>query len=103
MRRKPPSDRGLNLASKVESELAELERSNRDADLTLGGRKSLHVSSLDKVFFEDSGITKGDVMRYYAHVAPVLLPLLKDRPLILKRYPNGIGGPSFFQQNAGNP
>src|SRR5205085_604710 len=56
-----------------------------------------------KVFFEDSGITKGDVMRYYAHVAPILLPLLKDRPLILKRYPNGIGGPSFFQQNAGSP
>jgi bifunctional non-homologous end joining protein LigD len=65
------------------------------------GRKSLHVSSLDKVFFDGSGITKGDLMRYYALVAPALLPALKDRPLILKRYPNGIRGPSFFQQNAG--
>jgi len=64
-------------------------------------RRTLHVSSLDKVFFDDAGITKGDVMRYYARVAPLLLPLLADRPLILKRYPNGIGGPSFFQQNAG--
>jgi bifunctional non-homologous end joining protein LigD len=102
-RRKAPSNQGLSIATKVESELAELERANRDADLTLAGSKSLHVSSLDKVFFEDSAITKGDVMRYYAHIAPVLLPLLKDRPLILKRYPNGIGGPSFFQQNAGHP
>jgi bifunctional non-homologous end joining protein LigD len=40
-------------------------------------------------------------MRYYAHVAPILLPHVDRRPLILKRYPNGINGPSFFQQNAG--
>jgi bifunctional non-homologous end joining protein LigD len=53
------------------------------------------------VFFPDSGITKGEVMRYYAQVAPILLPLLDGRPLILKRYPDGISGPSFFQQNAG--
>jgi bifunctional non-homologous end joining protein LigD len=69
--------------------------------LKFGGRKSLHVSSLDKVFFGESGITKGDVMRYYASVASALLPAVKDRPLILKRYPNGIDGPHFFQQNAG--
>jgi bifunctional non-homologous end joining protein LigD len=58
------------------------------------------VSSLDKVYFPRDGITKGDVMRYYAHMAPVLLPLIADRPLGLKRYPEGIGGHSFFQQNA---
>jgi bifunctional non-homologous end joining protein LigD len=85
----------------VERQLAQLEKERRDGDVSAGRSTSLHVSSLDKVFFADDGITKGDVMRYYAQVAPALLPLLKDRPLILKRYPNGIAGPSFFQQNAG--
>ena len=88
-------------ARDVESQLEQLERERQDGAVTFGGGKSLHVSSLDKVFFEDSAITKGDVMRYYAFVAPMLLPLLDGRPLILKRYPNGIGGSSFFQQNAG--
>ena len=83
------------------AQIDKLEREGGAGTLAFNGRKSLHVSSLDKLFFEDSGITKGDLMRYYATVAPVLLPLLKDRPLILKRYPNGIGESSFFQQNAG--
>ena len=86
----------------VLAQLGQLEREGRNGTVSFGGRKSLHVSSLEKVFFEESGITKGDVMRYYALVAPVLLPLIGDRPLILKRYPNGIGGQSFFQQNAGS-
>lgn len=82
--------------------LEQLEREQSDGELRAGSRATLHVSSLDKVFFPDSGYTKGDVMRYYTTVAPALLPLLKDRPLILKRYPNGIAGSSFFQQNAGS-
>jgi bifunctional non-homologous end joining protein LigD len=89
-------------ASDVETQLDQIQREGRDGIVTLPKKKSLKVSSLDKVFFEDADITKGDVMRYYAHVAPILLPLLDGRPLILKRYPNGIGGPSFFQQNAGS-
>ena len=91
--RKAPAD--------VEAQLENLERQGRDGDVVLEKSASLHVSHLDKVYFDDSGITKGDVMRYYAHVSPILLPLLADRPLILKRYPNGINGPSFFQQNVG--
>ena len=83
------------------TQLDQIARAGGDGVLRFGSRKSLHVSSLDKVFFDDSGITKGDVMRYYMRVAPVLLPLIDDRPLILKRYPNGIKGQSFFQQNAG--
>jgi bifunctional non-homologous end joining protein LigD len=83
------------------TQLDQIARAGGDGVLTFGSRKSLHVSSLDKVFFDESGITKGDVMRYYMRVAPVLLPLIDDRPLILKRYPNGIKGQSFFQQNAG--
>ncbi|HEY2374835.1 MAG TPA: DNA ligase D [Gemmatimonadaceae bacterium] len=90
--------------SALVAQIEQLQRAGGEGALKLAARKTLHVSSLDKVFFEDSGVTKGDLMRYYALVAPVLLPLLEDRPLILKRYPNGIGGSSFFQQNAGeNP
>ena len=84
----------------VVTQLDEIEADGGDGDLKLGGKR-LHVSSLGKLYFPASGITKGDLMRYYATVAPVLLPLIKDRPLVLKRYPDGIGGPSFFQQNAG--
>lgn len=85
----------------TDAQLDALARSSGEGTLELGRGKSLHVSSLDKVFFDDPRITKADLMRYYALVAPVLLPALKDRPLILKRYPNGIGGSHFFQQNAG--
>jgi len=87
-------------ADSAVAQLEEIEGGGGDGDLRLG-TKRLHVSSLDKVYFPKDGITKGDLMRYYAGVAPILLPLIKDRPLVLKRYPDGIGGPSFFQQNAG--
>jgi bifunctional non-homologous end joining protein LigD len=82
-------------------QLEEIEQSGGDGTLRLGPRSTLHVSSLDKPYFPDDGITKGDVMRYYANVAPALLPIIKDRPLILNRFPEGIGESSFFQQNAG--
>ena len=85
----------------VTAQLEQLAARGDEGTLNFGRGKSLHVTSLDKVFFDDAGITKGDLMRYYARVAPAILPALKDRPLILKRYPNGIHGPHFFQQNAG--
>jgi bifunctional non-homologous end joining protein LigD len=83
-------------------QLIEIESAGGDGLLEFGRGKSLHVSSLGKPFFPETGITKGDLMRYYALVAPFLLPIIKDRPLILRRYPNGIAGSSFFQQNAGD-
>jgi bifunctional non-homologous end joining protein LigD len=61
---------------------------------------SIPTSNLDKVYFPATGATKGDVMRFYESVAKVLLPAVVDRPLVLKRYPDGEGGKSFFQQNA---
>jgi bifunctional non-homologous end joining protein LigD len=82
--------------------LAQLDRiqaAGGDGVLELGRNATLHVSSLDKVYFPKDGFSKGDVMRYYATIAPVILPTIADRPLILKRYPNGIERPSFFQQN----
>src|SRR4051812_37426545 len=85
----------------IVQQLTEIEEDGGDGELDFGRGRTLHVSSLGKVYFPKSGYTKGDVMRYYATVAPALLPIIKDRPMILKRYPDGIGGPSFFQQNAG--
>lgn len=63
-----------------------------------GGR--LEVTSLDKVFFPDRGVAKGDVLAYYAEMADLVLPWMADRPLVLKRYPNGIDGEAFYQQSA---
>jgi bifunctional non-homologous end joining protein LigD len=64
------------------------------------GRRTLKLSNLDKVFFPEEGITKGDLLAYYRSVAPLLLPHLKDRPFTMKRYPDGIAGGHFFQKDA---
>jgi len=56
-------------------------------------------SNLDKIFFPELGLTKGDVIAYYHTMAPVLLPHLKDRPLTLRRWPNGIHGEDFFHKD----
>ena len=60
----------------------------------------LEVSNLDKVFFPSTRHTKGDVMRFYARMAPLLLPAIADRPLVMKRFPNGVRGKAFYQQRA---
>jgi bifunctional non-homologous end joining protein LigD len=56
-------------------------------------------TNLDKVFFPELGLTKGDVIAYYRRIAPYLLPHLADRPLTLRRWPNGIVGEDFFQKD----
>jgi bifunctional non-homologous end joining protein LigD len=58
------------------------------------------LSNLDKVFFPDEGITKGDLLDYYRAVAPVLVPHLRDRPFTMRRYPDGAFGKAFFQKDA---
>src|SRR4051812_2824013 len=62
--------------------------------------RALTLSNLAKVLYPAAGFTKGEVVDYYRRIAPVLVPHLKDRPLTLKRYPNGVGGMSFFEKNA---
>jgi bifunctional non-homologous end joining protein LigD len=64
------------------------------------GKRTLELSNLDKVFWPDEGITKGDLIEYYREVAPVLVPHLKDRPFTMRRYPDGITGKAFFQKDA---
>jgi bifunctional non-homologous end joining protein LigD len=63
-------------------------------------RARVEVTNGEKVFFPREGITKGDVVAYYRAIAPLMLPLLRDRPLVLTRYPDGIEGKSFFQKDA---
>ena len=60
----------------------------------------LQISRRDKVFWPAEGITKGDLLDYYEAIWPFLAPYLRDRPVVLTRYPDGIEGKSFFQQNA---
>jgi bifunctional non-homologous end joining protein LigD len=63
----------------------------------VGGRRIV-LRNLDKVFYPETGFTKGDVVDYYARVAPAVLPHLRDRPLTLKRYPEGVEGPYFDEK-----
>jgi bifunctional non-homologous end joining protein LigD len=67
--------------------------------------RTLRLSNLDKVLYPRTGTTKGEVLSYYAQVAPVLLPLLKDRPVTRVRWPNGVEKARFFEKNtpAGTP
>jgi bifunctional non-homologous end joining protein LigD len=58
------------------------------------------LTNLKKVFWPEEGYTKGDLIAYYEAVAPLLLPYLRDRPLVLTRFPDGITGKSFFQKDA---
>jgi bifunctional non-homologous end joining protein LigD len=62
------------------------------------GSKTLEVSNLNKVLYPAAGFTKGQVIDYYIRIAPVLLPHLKDRPLTLKRYPNGVNAEFFYEK-----
>jgi bifunctional non-homologous end joining protein LigD len=63
------------------------------------GRRTFEVSNLDKVFFPADGITKGEVIEHYVRVADRMLPHLKDRPIAMERYPDGIEGNRIFHKN----
>ena len=63
------------------------------------GKRLLRLSNLDKEFWPEEGITKGDLLAFYRDVAPVVVPHLKDRPFTMKRYPDGWQGKFFFQKD----
>lgn len=65
-----------------------------------GVDRPLTFSNIDKTFFPDTGYSKGDLIQYYASVAPLLLPHLKGRPISMSRYPDGITGQSFYEKRA---
>jgi bifunctional non-homologous end joining protein LigD len=67
------------------------------------GRKTVRLTNLRKIFWAGLGLTKGDLLQYYADVADVLLPHLHDRAMVMRRYPNGAAGESFFMKRAPSP
>lgn len=68
-------------------------------EIKIGGRQ-MKVSNLDKVLFPESGFSKAEVIAYYTQMAEVILPHLRDRPLTLKRYPDGVAGEHFYEKDA---
>lgn len=90
-------------------QLRALEDARKDGELTLPNGDRVGVTNLAKVFWPaatgrpqrgEAAITKGDLLRYYVEVSPYLLPAVADRPLVMKRFPNGVNGKAFYQQRS---
>jgi len=78
-------------------QLRALEAAKKDGLLELPGGERVKVTNLAKLFWKDLKITKGDLFRYYVEVSPFILPCVADRPLVMKRFPNGVGADAFYQ------
>lgn len=89
-------DGGGTLAAQLDA----IEHSGGRGSVRVARGQRLEVTSLDKVYFPADGLTKGDVMRYYATIARFILPTLAGRPLVLRRSPDGLAGATFVQQRA---
>jgi bifunctional non-homologous end joining protein LigD len=74
----------------------------KNLEVEVNGRV-VKLTNLDKLFWPKRGVTKRDLIQYYIDVAPVLLPHLKDRAMVMKRYPNGAAGDFFFMKRAPSP
>lgn len=85
-------------AREVKREQAEAPESEKGKMLLLTG-KNVKLTNLDKFYWKNEKITKGDLLYYYQQVSEYLLPYLTDKPLSLNRHPNGIDGPGFFQKD----
>jgi bifunctional non-homologous end joining protein LigD len=92
------SEGALNTDKGIQKELE--EGASESVFIDVDGRR-LHLTNLNKVYFPLDGFRKRDLLAHYYWAAPMILPFLKDRPLVLRRYPNGIEGESFFQKDAG--
>lgn len=82
----------------VIEQLDAIQASKKDGVLQLADGQTLRVTNLSKPFWPKLKLTKGDLLRYYAEVAPFILPAVEDRPMVMRRFPNGIEGPAFYQQ-----
>jgi bifunctional non-homologous end joining protein LigD len=82
------------------AQLDDLEARRKDGRLVLPDDDWLDVTNLQKVFWPRGKYTKGDLLRYYARIAPLILPVVDDRPLVMKRFPNGVQGQAFYQHRA---
>ena len=91
-----PSYKGL----RDDKSVREVRREQPSSDVIRKGKRELALSNLDKLYWPDEGITKGDLIDYYRAVGPVIVPHLKNRPFTMRRYPDGITGKAFFQKDA---
>jgi bifunctional non-homologous end joining protein LigD len=91
-----PAEKGA--ASTEQDEPVRKEAPQRPAPSSV--LREVKLSNLDKTFWPEEGYTKGDLIEYYRSMSPWLLPYLKDRPVVLTRYPDGINGKSFYQKDA---
>ena len=82
------------------AQLDALEDARKNGVLTFADGETLSVTNLHKVFWPKQKLTKGDLLRYYARVAPFILPAVADRPLVMKRFPNGVAATTFYQHRA---
>ena len=84
----------------VVAQLDDLESQKKRGTLVLPGNVRIPVGNLHKVFWPKLGITKGELVRFYVRISPYLLPAVADRPLVMKRLPNGVDGKAFYQHRA---
>jgi bifunctional non-homologous end joining protein LigD len=87
--------RGVAQATRIPANRTELD--------FRAGRRTVRLTNLDKIFWPRAGIPKRGLLQYYADVSPVLLPHLRERAMVMKRYPNGIRGKWFFMKRAPSP
>jgi bifunctional non-homologous end joining protein LigD len=91
-----PSYKGL----RDDKPAAEVRHERPVQDVVQDGARALRLSNLDKLFWPEEGITKGDLLDYYRQVAAALVPHLRGRPFTMRRYPDGAYGKAFFQKDA---
>jgi bifunctional non-homologous end joining protein LigD len=99
---KPPSSPARTKTRASSNSSLQIPRDVNAVTLTVDGGP-VQLTNLQKVFFPGLGLTKRDLLQYYLDVSPWLLPHLQNRPMVMKRYPNGISGEFFFMKRAPSP
>jgi len=102
----PPVNNRIPTAKEIEAivdQLDTFEKTRKSGKLKLPDGDILEVTNLHKVFWPAIRKTKGDLLRHYAKISPYILPVIDNRPLVMKRLPNGVDGPSFYQHRAPEP
>ncbi|MGZ3763613.1 MAG: DNA ligase D [Mucilaginibacter sp.] len=95
-----PVFKGLRIDKNKEKVVMETpDKQLAEEEIITLGRKQLKVTHLNKVFWKEEGITKGDLIHYYKDMAEWIVPYLKDKPISMRRQPNGIADPGFFQKD----